>query len=138
MGKTGDWDLLADFVVIDSTTAEIPFALAKNTAVLHTQHQGKLFKVSTANRKYRSGFVRLYDAAGHDVGDIIVLEDVTKGETALRMLLIFIIITSVIAGVVILALFYLDVRKIEQKLTVAHNNLEDEIIKRTQAEGELR
>lgn len=138
MGKTGDWDLLADFVVIDSTTAEIPFALAKNTVVSHAQHQKKLFEVSMAHRKYRSGFVRLRDASGQDVGDIIVLEDVTKGEAALRVLLILIIITSVAAGVVILALFYLDVRKIEQKLTAAHNNLEDEIIKRTQAESELR
>jgi signal transduction histidine kinase len=138
MGRTGNWDLLADFVVIDSTTAEIPFALAKNTVISHAQHQKKLFKVSMAHRKYRSGFVRLRNAAGQDVGDIIVLDDITEDETALKILLIFIIITSVTVGAVILALFYLDVRKIEQKLTIAHNNLEDEIIKRTQAENELR
>ena len=79
----------------------------------------------------------MFDASGREVGDIIVLKDVTESLAYLRTLSVTMLVICVIVGATILVSFYLYIRHIENKLTSARRDLESEIKKRKEIEIEL-
>ena len=44
MGKSGDWNLIPDYVVIDSTLAQISSELTRNITLSHTRHKDIIFE----------------------------------------------------------------------------------------------
>ena len=138
LGRKGNWNLLPDFVIIDSTVEDIPQQLCNKVPLLHTLHKNTLYTVSIGNRTYQSAFIQLTDAGNREVGDIIVLKDITESRANLRNLSLIMILICAFIGATIFALFYFYINRIEHRLTIARRSIESEIEKRKEIENELR
>ncbi len=136
LGKTCNWDQLADFVIIDSTIEKTPSALGKEIHRHRVDDEKFTFKIST-DRNYLGGLVHLTDAGDTEVGDIIVLTDVTKSMASGKTFLAVVIIISAVLCLLLCGFFYVHIGRIEQKLTDAYDAQEREIVRRKQSEEKL-
>ncbi|CAN2039000.1 hypothetical protein GMMP15_1020006 [Candidatus Magnetomoraceae bacterium gMMP-15] len=138
MGRTGDWDQFADFVIIDRTIKKTPEKLNKYINKHIVKHKKFLFWELIDNREYWGGFIPLIDASGIEVGDIVIMNDVTKVESEQRILLLIMLINSMCIGGMLFLFFYFYIGRIEQKFTKAHNDLKIEIKEREMADKALK
>lgn len=138
LGRAGHWDLLSNFAIIDYTLKEIPEKIARNMDLVHTTHEDLLLEMKIDGLNYYAGFVPLIDAGGRDVGDLIVIKDITEKRAALRLLSSILTFICIVVGIVLFVLFYLYIKRIELKLTAAYSDLKAEIKHRKEAEKELR
>ena len=56
----------------------------QNTATSHKNRKDLLLEIKINDRNYHTGFVSLVDAGGRDIGDIIVMKDITEKQASLR------------------------------------------------------
>ncbi|RKY09992.1 MAG: hypothetical protein DRP66_00860 [Planctomycetota bacterium] len=143
LGRSSDWDRFSDFIIVDSTMETPPPVLCKEMQRRHVNHEKFLFEIST-ERDYLGGFVPLYDAGDNEVGEIIVLKDITSQQASLRSLSISLIWICSAVGVLLLVFFYLYTSRIEQRLEAGHQylrdsnrRLESEIAEHMRAEEEI-
>ena len=94
MGRTGDWDLLSDRVIMDKTLGEIPAGLVSSISDSLEEKRGTMLKIKIAGLDYRGGRINLKDSSGNYVGDIIFLKDVTELESAWFILLLIQVLSS--------------------------------------------
>jgi PAS domain S-box-containing protein len=125
MGRQADWGQLREWVVIDSTLRPIPNAMAALLEVPHTQHVGQVFQCTVDGRQYRGGWLPLIDASRRDVGDIVVLLDVSKDVRALHKTLLAVLgftflLLSALAGV-----FWIYLGRLQTSLAVAGRELRE-------------
>ncbi|MCP4699927.1 MAG: response regulator [Gammaproteobacteria bacterium] len=126
MGRTGDWEELPRMVVIDRSMPVFPRELAdylNSASPFEHEHQRPILKISVDGRQYRGGFVHQPDAGNHEVGHLIVLNDVTEEETMLRITLAVLISVSFITGGALFALFYFHIIRIEKYLQKSQQKL---------------
>ncbi len=102
-GKTGHWDQFADFVVIDNTLADLPANLAEYLVFDHKDHAGAPFGLRHQGRPCMLRLMPLMDVGGREVGDILVLRDVSKHWAAMYrklgvVLTGFVIVGGLLAG----------------------------------------
>ena len=65
LGREGNWDQFEEFVVMESTMEEIPRVVAERLAEHEEkEHEKFLFAVLHDGRRYRGGFIALFDAGG--------------------------------------------------------------------------
>lgn len=136
IGKTGEWDMFADFVAIDSTMEKIPSGVDEQIEQHFISHDKYDFNISS-DTKYLGGFVGLHDAEGTKVGEIIVLSDITDALASERILLALMVTISTVTGLLLCAFFHLYINRIEQRLTESKNAMLSEIIQRKEAEKYL-
>ena len=124
MGHNGDWNQFSDIVMIYKTMPIVPPTLHKfiNESMSH-EHLVNIFDVTIDNKQYRGGFIPIFDAGKRDIGDIIVLNDISKSETTLQTLLTILIILSAIIGSGLLGFFYFFIGGVETELLEVHNKL---------------
>jgi signal transduction histidine kinase/ActR/RegA family two-component response regulator len=97
-----------------------------------------LFSLDDNGREYRGGFLQLQDTSGKDLGDIVVLLDVSGMYASQTQMLVTIVgLSSVIAAVLFL-LFYFYVDRIEISLAKHRSELQAEIQERKRTEKELK
>ena len=125
MGRTGNWALLQDAVIIDQTLLAIPKILKKSlverfSSYSQSEHLVTIFHLSSEDRQYYAGLVPLIDAGHRKLGEIIVLNDVSEQEAALQSLARLLISISVIIGSLLFGFFYLLIARIESRLIKAH------------------
>jgi methyl-accepting chemotaxis protein len=122
MGHTGDWTQFSQFVIIDKTMPAVPQALKESLELFSSRSKDKRVttKVSIADKQYRSGFIPLFDAGKREVGEIIVLNDVSEQEALLQTLSVILIIVSVVIASVLLGFFYVFIGGIEAQFIKVH------------------
>ncbi|MCK5616674.1 response regulator, partial [Candidatus Pacearchaeota archaeon] len=120
--KTYDWDVFEDFVIIDSTMTQLPFGIGEKIRRHSINHDKTAFKIS-ADRTYLGGFIPLNDASGTEVGDIVVLNDITDALVSGKLLLLILITISLFISLLLYAIFYLYARHIDRKLTQADEDV---------------
>jgi C4-dicarboxylate-specific signal transduction histidine kinase len=140
VGRTGDWNQFSDFVVANKMLGGISQELGKHIQFHTGHHDENVFSLATDDRKYKYGigFVPLIDVGGRDIGNIIVLKDITRAESALHSRLLSIISASAFIGVMVFGFFFLFVGRIERGLERSHNDLKNEIAERKQVEAALQ
>lgn len=142
VGQAGEWDQFANFVVIDHTSEDIPPQLFRYLSQLiaceDEEYLTSYIKVSIGQSYFRGGFFPLVDAGGHDVGNIIILGDITEGRALLRRLLIILITGGILVSTLLFVFLYFYVDRIENDITQVQDNLTSEIEKREKAEDELK
>ena len=137
MGRTGDWNQFPHFVIVDHTMDKIPSNLKEYIKFTRFKKETALFDVPTESRQYRGGFIPLLDTGRRDVGDIIVLNDVTDEEASLKKLSMILVSISTVIGIVLFGFFCLHIGSIERRLVRVYNNLKGEIAERERAEKAL-
>ncbi len=117
-GRKGDWELMQNLVITDSTLEKVP---QKFPAIVENAYtvQKVTFDIPAENQMYSAGFVPLLDASGREVGNIVVMKNVTESYAALRYLLVILITASILIGGTLLAIFYWYIRRIENIITSA-------------------
>ena len=83
-----DWNRFDDFVVINRTFPIVPLGLDTHLHQHEEVHHHQTFPpVVIEGKYYEINFLPLLNVRGKEVGDLIVLVDVTKGKKSLRILL---------------------------------------------------
>jgi signal transduction histidine kinase len=127
LGQKGQWDQFSQFVLCNSTLDEIPPDVFNYIAGMHEceseKHLESLFEVSCKGHRYKGKPIRLLDASGRDVGDILVLADVHSREAAIHRLSNILIVVYGILFLLLLTLFYFYFRRIGQNLNATYTSL---------------
>jgi PAS domain S-box-containing protein len=137
-GRTGDWNLMPNRVIVDSTISEVPPEFIKLAGLPHKEHQARILTAKLAGSTFSAGLVKLSDAAGHEVGDILVIKNITKEQASLRMLLAVVATVGFLIASALVSFFYTYIAGIEKHLLEAHTALILEIEKRKEVEILLR
>ncbi|MDM8566150.1 methyl-accepting chemotaxis protein [Candidatus Halobeggiatoa sp. HSG11] len=122
MERDGNWDLFSDIVVIDKTIPAISSEIKQFIEETHLYSDTNI-KFTFNNKKHNSMVTPLIDAGKRELGNIIVLVDISEHEAVLQTLLIVLITISVIIGTGLLRFFYIFIKNIEDKLAKANNEL---------------
>ena len=119
LGKAYNWDQYDDYVIIDSTMDQLPFALGDRIKHHHKNHEERAFEIST-NGRCLGCFVPLHDASGAEVGEIVVLNDVTEIAAGGKTLLWFVITISAFILLLLCICYYLYASHIDRRLKKAY------------------
>jgi PAS domain S-box-containing protein len=137
IGHDRDWDQFEQFVVISSTKEEIPPNLNKIMERHHAKHGKFFFDLSIGGRHFHNGLVPLFDAGGREVGEIVVMNDVTEKEASLRTSAAVLTTICVVIGGLLFTFFYFFIGRIERRIIKGRNDLTDEINERKKAEEQM-
>ena len=138
LGRNADWDLFPDSVVIDTTSEDMPHQIGDRLSLPHQDHADDILELSTKNSKFRAMFIPLIDAAARDVGDIIVISDVTELVYNLNMITLSILALFLFIGGLLLAFMYFFLVRTENTISTIQDKLVAEIDERKQTEEELK
>ena len=123
-GFTGQWDTYPDFVVIHQTTSKIPAEIDKWLNASHPPYdKTPEFTATMDGKKYSTGIIYLPDAAGRNVGDIILMQDVTAQSSKAESDLLFTMGLVIILFGSILVLLWTVTDTAERQLTDAFTQL---------------
>lgn len=150
LGRTADWDLLADSVVIDKTLAMDSQVIADLIADenLHRPH-GVVAQVE--GRTYRGRAFPLEDVAGHTVGEFVLFDDLTDNVVAFRHYIVQIVFFSLLLSVGLFVFAFRVLGRVDRQLVESRqrleaelenqartsDKLEQEVVERRHAEGQL-
>ncbi len=123
-GKTGHWDQFADFVVTDKTLETLPAELSDYLAVNHANHGQGHADLRVQSRPCMLRFLPLKDAGDRDVGDILVLQDVSKRWATLYKTLGIILTGFVGVGGVLACLLYRLLGRMEHRIAYVNQEIE--------------
>ena len=133
------WDALPHNVIVHSTFMEPPDALID---WMRRQDDGgggsrRLFRFGIGDRSFTGGMTVLEDAAGNDVGSLLVLQDVTDGERKFRHHALVIMGACLVLGCLLVGFFAFFLGRLERRLVAGRQNLLQEIGERREAEERL-
>ncbi len=135
--KTGDWEQFDDFVAIDQTMENIPPVIGQHLSAFHEEHTDVIGNIAVGNQKYYAGFVSLFDVGERELGDIIVLKDVSSQTATLHNLIVLLVLIVIILGVVLIIFFSWFLGGLEHRLIGARKGLESEITERKRADTQI-
>ena len=135
LGYETDWNRFPKHVLISSTI--FPDGVTEHLSTSHAEHAHKFFDVKRDGIKYRAGFVELQDASGKEVGDIIVMTDITKQYYSMWRFIAMSGLCCFILSAALLAFFNSYIGRIESGIQKFYNNLREEVGVRKQAQKEL-
>jgi len=127
VGQEGLWDLFPNFVIIDHNMEDIPPHLFNYLKQLvaheHGEHIAITIKASMGKRDFFGGFLALNDAGDRDIGDIVVLVDITKEKASLRITLILLIGIGIFVSVLLFVFLYFYIGRVEGDIILAQDRL---------------
>ncbi len=113
-----DWNEYQDFVVI-SKTCKVPQAIDEHLSKDHQKHAEHIFSTTNNNKDLRYGFLPFYDAGNNDIGDIIVINDVSLQRAKLDSAILHMIGGTFLAAIIIVLIFWRYLEKIEKSIAIA-------------------
>ncbi len=134
MGHEGNWDQFSSIVVVGKTLDVVP----DNFADLHQQFHEQFpdyqnletpadFKLSIGDRVFYIGFLYLIDVAENEVGDVMVLYDVTEPLATSRESILLAVIICAIVGEVLFILFSTILGRVEKQMEESRRKLVEEV-----------
>lgn len=138
LGYEENWDQLPDHVIIDRTLTSTPAGLAGQLRATHDQQVKQLLEISLMGHRYDGGFVPLFDCAGQELGDIIILVDSSAERIDINQLSLITIFILTSAAVILLAPYYRHIAELDQSLHEARLRLQEELLEHQRTEAALR
>ncbi len=137
-----DWGRYDDFVIVESSLAEKKIGVDAYRQHVEAHKKGlyrpSAHDIETVGKIYRAGFSPLIDAGERDVGELIVLSDVTGIKTQLWDTTKQAIVISFFILTILIGFFYFYISRLERRFVSTHNKVLDETRKREQAMEEAR
>lgn len=137
LGFSSAWDTFKDYVATDSNSTELQNAIAEIVTQRPTRNKKDIFQFRIKENDYYSGFFPLVDAGGRCIGDIVITKDITSEKTSIKSFIFVITILGSVVGGVLLIIYSLYMRRIENKLSKTYSELKNEIKKCTEIENQL-
>ena len=138
LGRQADWDLIPNSVIIDATIDNIPKEMFSGLGSPHSKHAEDIIQITTGDVKLRGRYLQLLDVAGRDVGEIVVLSDVSDKISGLRTITLYVLSFYLLLGLILFIFMYFLLGVTQEKLESYQDDLISEINERTQAEKELK
>ncbi len=113
LGHQDDWGHFGATLVVGRAMDEIPAALIK---ILDQQEYSyeKVLRVVEAGRNLYIAFLPLTDISGREVGDFIVVQDVTGLRAGFQNSMAMITAVSILVGGIVFVIFYMILGKVER------------------------
>lgn len=137
LGRKPDWDRLSTSVVAYSTLPQPSPTLDALLPEETHPHFKPAGEIGIGNRIFQTGFVPITDAAGHAVGDLAVLRDMTATVTHMRQELLTMTGIAMALGVLLTGLFWWILGRVQLRLSEARERLIDYLNHRRLAEAEI-
>jgi PAS domain S-box-containing protein len=142
LGRQGRWNQVEGTVIISQTLEEVPQVIGNLLTQGHHEYMQMTpdLELSLGNHLYRIGFIPLLDVAENEVGDIVILYDVSEQVVASRNFNLMAGITCAVVGVVLFVSFstILGLGRVDEqlkssqlKLVKARDELEVKVKERT-------
>jgi hypothetical protein len=138
LGREGDWDRFPSVVMIDQTLDTFPEDLSYFLAEKQHTREVTEVEIPLDDRLYRARFHHLVDAGGREVGDMVILRDVTARLAELNATVFAIAASCLAVGGLLFVFFYIFLGGVERKLVTATEELQLEIEERKGAEKEIK
>lgn len=135
--RAEDWDRFEHCVVIGGTMPEVSNSLGQYMVANHTEHQHEVFDMEHDGQPYMGRPLALLTADGRDIGDILVLKNVSAEKTAQGDLTVITVTAGVIVGSILLVLCSFILKRIEGKLARTRKDWMSEIAERKRVMEEL-
>lgn len=113
LGHQNDLRRFGSSVVVGRAMEKIPDDLATLLEQDQSAYENGMQTVEDGKHLY-VGFLPLADISGREVGDFVVVRDITGQWTAFRNSMIFTVVVSILAGSVVFAIFYAILGKVER------------------------
>ncbi len=127
LGHQGDWRRYGSMVVVGRAMKKIPDALIKVLERGERSNKG-VMRLVEGERNLYVVFLPLTDVSGGEVGDLIVVQDVTDQQKGFRDGMAFIAILSLLIGSLVFAIFYVILGKVERD-SRKHRDVELQLLK---------
>jgi signal transduction histidine kinase len=133
MGMQSNWDQYPASVIVGKTHTEIPGVLG--SFLVKGEHEymemARDLKLSFGNMKFRVGVIPLFDVSEREVGDIVVLYNVTEQVRATRKVIAMTLVICLSIGLALFVLFFRILGNVDKELTQHRHNLEELVGERT-------
>jgi PAS domain S-box-containing protein len=127
LGRESNWNLFPNSIVIDATYKKIPLKIGERLSLTHKYHSDDIIEISEKNTQLRAMMVPLTDAAATDVGDMIVVLDVTDLISHLKMITFSILAIFLFIGAILSIFIYFFIGRTEHTILTIQDKLVDEI-----------
>jgi signal transduction histidine kinase len=118
MRRQGEWERFSSHVVLAQTMAGLP-ARFDNHALLRLL-DGDTVKLDEGGRSLHAALVPIADAAGHPIGKLAVLRDVTELETTFQGYMATVILLGLTVAAAVLGTFYVALQRVERDYRRQH------------------
>jgi PAS domain S-box-containing protein len=127
LGRESNWNLFPNSIVIDATYKKIPLKIGERLSLTHKYHSDDIIEISEKNTQLRAMMIPLTDAAATDVGDMIVVLDVTDLISHLKMITFSILAIFLFIGAILSIFIYFFIGRTEHTILTIQDKLVDEI-----------
>lgn len=131
------WDLLPSSVLIEHTMKVLPAELIEFIKSSPDRSEGPSGELLANGRKYHVAGVALRDAGNRRIGEILVINDITRSEASARRLSGLLVLLYVVVGGVLFGFIYFLLDRTERRLIKGHNDLASEIEERKEAQRQV-
>lgn len=118
MQRQGEWDRFASHVALAQTVARLPAAL--DDRVLARLLHGDSAQIVDAGRSLHMAAVPLADAAGHQIGKLAILRDVTQLERTFNAYMAAVVLLSLAVAAGVFGVFYVSLQRVEKDYLRQH------------------
>ena len=145
LGREADWDRFAASAIASQTLPGMPENIGEYLAKGEHHYEAAEVEMRVAGRPFRAGFHELRDAGGREVGDMVMLRDVTSAYAALSKKVVAGTLICLVGGAGLFVFFYVFLGRVDATLArqtatlaAANEQLKTEIRGRESTEQELR
>jgi signal transduction histidine kinase len=133
LGRESRWDQFDTSVVVSQTIKDLPENLGDYLSEENHEPMETItgLKFNMNGKHYQGGFVPFYDVSMVEIGEIVILYDVTEKIAHSRKSIILISIICVVVGVVLFVLFYIILGRVEDELDKHRKHLHEMVEERT-------
>lgn len=141
LGRNPEWDMFNRFTVAGDSSEDFPLEFMQRFNDLkssgHKQFRGLRLHMSSSGRSLQGGFVNLFDAGDRQVGQIVVIDDVSTEQRWARNLCLGLLGCSGLLGFGLLWLLYVYLGKLGAEFNSMYSSLEGRIEEQQEAEAQL-
>jgi signal transduction histidine kinase len=126
MKRSGDWQRFASHAALAQTTDALPAAL--DDATLRQLQAGRTVEIRDQGRSLHLALVRLDDAGGRHIGDLVVMRDISRLESAFLWSIVAVMLLGLLVAAGVLGTFYLALDRVERDYRRQHD-LEHQLLR---------
>ena len=137
-GKKGDWELFPESVITNQTMDELPSELKWPLTSASMDQTGKFFMAGAGGREYIFSFTPLTNAAGRDVGNIIIGLDTTDFISRTKNIFTLKLLVLILISLILIWVYNTYIDKITLSIINRQKQLSNEIENRKKTEKSLK
>ena len=118
MQRQGEWARFSSHVVLAQTLAQLPSALDER--VLKRLLTGESAQISDAGRSLHMALVPLADAAGHPIGKLAILRDISRLERTFTGYMALVVLSCLAVAAGVFGVFYVSLQRVEKDYLRQH------------------